>query len=507
MQQNILLNIFNARLFFFTIFVFLLFLSILGPPNVKVFSLVTSFDFKEIFLIYKNSESFFRMPDTSNRLMVFLLSIVFLIISSSSHSNSLNSNKFFQYSFVFLSSIFFLSILITDNLYNIAILLLILLSIYYYIYRASNAFESVEILFLSGYLFFSIFPFLHSFFITSSIAEVDNYTRFLLAIPLYLMIRDLTFEKKYFLYLINVSAILLVPVTLYFHLMVDIERVRLFTSSATVLSYIAITLFLFSILSIFFFKKYKLKYSLLPYLASFSALYSWGLSGSRFTILIPIVILLFVLINPNYRKYISPLLNIKSIIFIFVLFITLFTSISFERFGNLNLSSWTNYDNPEANNWKKKDSIIPRLLIWDGSINIINENPILGVGLDNFNSQLHQQIVDKKIPPIRKDFKNPTAGLNHAHNQYLDIFVKLGFFGLLVLMYFIYINFYFFYQLRKNSKDELFTLYGQLFVFIFSLIMINHVILSHHQSTIFMIFLLIFFSGLSMSNKKKEASV
>jgi len=56
------------------------------------------------------------------------------------------------------------------------------------------------------------------------------------------------------------------------------------------------------------------------------------------------------------------------------------------------------------------------------------------------------------------------------------------------------------YLKEKQNKTEIIG-------FIFSLIMINHVILSHHQSTIFMIFLLIFFSGLSMSNKKKEASV
>ena len=79
--------------------------------------------------------------------------------------------------------------------------------------EAGNTFENMEIYFISSYLLFSIFPFLHSFFITSSIAEVDNYTRFLLAIPLYLMIRDLSFNKEQFLYLINVSAIILLPIT------------------------------------------------------------------------------------------------------------------------------------------------------------------------------------------------------------------------------------------------------------------------------------------------------
>ena len=98
------------------------------------------------------------------------------------------------------------------------------------------------------------------------------------------------------------------------------------------------------------------------------------------------------------------------------------------------------------------------------------------------------------------DFDNPTAGLNHAHSQFLDIFVKLGFFGFLLLSFFIIINFYFFYRLSKNNEDNVFAIFGLLFILIHSLIMINHVILSHQQSTIFMVFLLVFFAGLSLSN-------
>ncbi len=502
MQQSILFKIINTRLFFLAISVFLIFLSVLGGPGVKIFALLSSFNFHEIITLYNNSDSFFRMPDTRNRILVFILSIIFLIISSLNSSTHNESNKNMQYIFVFFSSIFFLSLLITDNLYNISALFLILISIYYYIYKASNTFETIEIYFISGYLLFSIFPFLHSFFITSSIAEVDNYTRFLLAIPLYLMIRDLSFNKEQFLYLINVSAIILLPITLYFSV-IESGRVRLFTSSATIVSNIAITLFLFSMLSIYFFKKYNLKYQFMPYIASISALYCWGLSGSRFTLIIPIVILLFVILNNKFRKYISPILNIRNLIFIFILFITIFSSISFDRFGNLNVSSFSDYDKPEANYWMKKDSIVPRLLIWDGSINLIQENTLLGVGLDNFNKELHSQIIDNKIQPIRKDLKNPTAGLNHAHSQYLDIFVKLGFFGFLILLYFIFVNFYFFSKLRNITNDEMYPVFGQLFIFIHSLIMISHVILSHHQSTIFMIFSLMFFGGLSMADKKR----
>ena len=412
-------------------------------------------------------------------------------------------NKKTQIIFGMLSSIFFLSILTTDSLYNIAIILLFSLSIYYYVYKANNKFKSYEILFLLAYLILSIFPFLHSFFVSSNIAEVDNYTRFLLAIPLYLMIRDLNFNKEYFLYLINISALLLLPISLHFYLTEDLNRIRLFTSSTTILGNISMTFFLFAVLSIYFFKKHSLNYVFLPYMSSLAALFSWGLSGSRFTIIIPLLVLLLSMINNYSRKYISFLFDRKSLLFLLILFSVFFSSISFDRLANLNFSSLSNFNKPDANYWMKQDSIIPRLLIWNGAINIIRENPVLGVGLDNFNNHLNKQILEGKIEAIRKDLNNPTAGLNHAHSQYLDTFAKMGILGFLILLLFMFFNFYFFYRLCKESEDEIYPVFGFLFIFIHSVMMINDVILSHHQSTIFMVYSLVFFAGLSMLSERR----
>ena len=412
-------------------------------------------------------------------------------------------NKKTQIIFGMLSSIFFLSILTTDSLYNIAIILLFSLSIYHYVYKANHKFKSYEILFLLAYLILSVFPFLHSFFISSNISEVDNYTRFLLAIPLYLMIRDLNFNKEYFLYLINISALLLLPISLHFYFTEDLNRIRLFTSSATILGNISMTFFLFAVLSIYFFKKHNLNYVFLPYLSSLAALFSWGLSGSRFTIIIPLLVLLLSMINNYSRKYISFLFDRKSLLFLLILFSVFFSSISFDRFTNLNFSSLSNFNKPDANYWMKQDSIIPRLLIWNGAINIIRENPVFGVGLDNFNNHLNKQILEGKIEAIRKDLNNPTAGLNHAHSQYLDTFAKMGILGFLILLIFMFFNFYFFYRLCKESEDEIYPVFGFLFIFIHSVMMINDVILSHHQSTIFMVYSLVFFAGLSMLSERR----
>ena len=51
---------------------------------------------------------------------------------------------------------------------------LIIISIYYYIYKADNHFKPIEIIFLLSYLSFFTFPFIHSYFITTSITFTQS---------------------------------------------------------------------------------------------------------------------------------------------------------------------------------------------------------------------------------------------------------------------------------------------------------------------------------------------
>ena len=51
---------------------------------------------------------------------------------------------------------------------------------------------------------------------------------------------------------------------------------------------------------------------------------------------------------------------------------------------------------------------------------------IKGIGLSNFNKELQIQIDNGVILPIRPASDDLTAGMNHAHNQYFDLFAKLG---------------------------------------------------------------------------------
>lgn len=505
MSQNILSHLFNARLLSLIVSIFLIFISILGPSDTQIFALIISLNFTELISIYKASESFYRMPDSTNRLIVFSLAIIFLILSAKFSPIKNNLNKLGNISFIVLYSILFLTILLTDNLYNIVVLIMFVLSIHHFIFYAKNRFENKEIFLLLSYLLFFSYPFFHSYiFISSSITEADNYTRFLLGIPLYLMIREMNYRRDYFLYIINISALILFPISFFFYNIQDLERARIFTSSSSIFGNISIVYFLFSFLSMYYFKKYKLKYQILPILASISSLLAWSLSGARFSILIVILFFLLLVIHPTYRKKIADFFNLKGLIYLLVILLVFISSNSFERLSNISMSSFSDFNNPQSNYWKKDDDITPRLLIWTGTINMIRENTMQGVGLDNFNNELYQQIVDKKIQPIRKDLDNPTAGFNHAHSQYLDIFAKLGIVGFMLLINLIIANIYFFKRLANETNNNVFSVFGMMFTIFHIFIMINHVIISHHQSTIFMVMLLMFFAGMSMSSKQRK---
>ncbi len=67
--------------------------------------------------------------------------------------------------------------------------------------------------------------------------------------------------------------------------------------------------------------------------------------------------------------------------------------------------------------------------IWDASIQVIKANPILGHGIGQSENLLQSKFLENgKLKPIKK-------GINNAHNQYLQDWMELGMFGLVLLVF------------------------------------------------------------------------
>ena len=143
------------------------------------------------------------------------------------------------------------------------------------------------------------------------------------------------------------------------------------------------------------------------------------------------LIIVFFILFLLFTKSKSLLWTNKKQTFNLILILFFFTTPLFNRITNIYESTYNYITEDSGHHWRHKDSIIPRLSIWKASINMVKENNFYGIGLDNFNKKLEEQISDGKIDPIRKTIENKSAGMNHAHNQYLDIYVKTGILGLI----------------------------------------------------------------------------
>ena len=471
----------------------------IGPPNVKIFSIMASFDIHDLYSIYLNADSMFRMPDTYLRLTLFTISMLLLFLVPNFKIKEELCFKFKDNHILIIIFLFFIFYLSSQHIYNILGLVLIISSMYYYVFSFEYDLRKSEALFLSSYVLIFLYPFYQSLFIPSTLSEVDNYLRFLFAIPLYLLIRTININKTQLLYSVNFISFAVGIIALFFLITHGDIRLRGFTSTSAIFANISLLLFILSVSTIKTFYSDFNKHMYLPVLASLSALSAWSLTGSRGSLIMIIFLSIIILFNKHYQKIFIPDRKSFGLFAIFLFSIFLYQSDSMTRIHNAYNSTYNYITESSGHSWTHKDSIIPRLSIWSASINMIQDNPGLGVGLNNYNQALNDEIVKGNIPPIRNDRSNYTAGMNHAHNQYLDIFSKTGIIGFLTLIYFIAMNFYYFYHRFAINRDNIPSLMGLLVLISYSSYMMYHTILSHQQSVLFMTFTLSIFAGLSFS--------
>jgi len=479
----------------------------MGPENIPVKDLILAFDITSIFNIFLQSESFYRIPDTPLRFLVFIISIIFFILMINKKIEIKKCPRIFITTLPIIIHLFILTLLTTDGFYNYSAILIVLLSFYYSLFYSKNNLSSLEKLFLLSYLAMFLIPFWSSMIHQTSFSEIDNYIRFILVIPVYLTLREVQIPMDNFINIVNLSSILIGLCALYCIIILNETRVRGFTSSAIIFGNISLVFFMFSFLSI---SRYigNNKNIFFPLIASGAAFFAWASTGSRGSVLLVLVFLFLLFTKPFKNLMIIP----KSANIIFLLIITTIfisspiVSRSIDSYG----TTYNYITEGSEHHWKHSNSIVPRLNIWKGSIVLINENTVKGVGLTNFNNSLNEQIKLKNIQPIRALSNDLTDGQNHAHNQFLDTFVKTGVFGFFTLIFFMIIHLYFFYhrhyQSKNNGDTGLLSLFGIVSVVGYICYMFTNSVFSHQLSTLFMILLFIILSGM-ITNKSGKHSI
>jgi len=118
------------------------------------------------------------------------------------------------------------------------------------------------------------------------------------------------------------------------------------------------------------------------------------------------------------------------------------------------------------------------------SLDIIKANPILGVGVGDFPDEYEKIRIIKNRPSYVKTV-NP-------HNMYILILAQLGIFGLISLIYLLFVQ----YKISRNNSSYLRNI-GRALPLFFSIIMLSDSYLLGHFTTM----LFVFFSGILYSNK------
>lgn len=89
-----------------------------------------------------------------------------------------------------------------------------------------------------------------------------------------------------------------------------------------------------------------------------------------------------------------------------------------------------------------------RFQLWRGSWVLFKENPIFGVGVENYPLALQDLARRKIISPI-------AAALPHSHNDILFMMAKLGLFGLIAILAIYFVPLYYFAVDLRNRDGEI----------------------------------------------------
>lgn len=82
---------------------------------------------------------------------------------------------------------------------------------------------------------------------------------------------------------------------------------------------------------------------------------------------------------------------------------------------------YTQFAFKDAEHFSMEEVFQPQKIIWSASFEIVKNNPIMGVGLGNFNEEL-----DKILPEAQN------LHIHHAFNTYLQFWAETGIFGLIL---------------------------------------------------------------------------
>ncbi|MFC0308273.1 O-antigen ligase family protein [Gallibacterium trehalosifermentans] len=405
--------------------------------------------------------------------------------------------------FNFIISYFFIALVIIPKAYSSGVILIIF-SVFLIIYSLIKN-KSILVLKNKNYYFF-IAPFFIYFFLYissifihhDSIKVLDNASRGICFLLLFLLIKVYPLSLKNLLYSIPLSGILTGCYAFYQKFFLHYDRALSDTTYVIQSGDMAMSIGMFSLALMFYCWRNKQYYlTFLCILGTFGGMLGSFLSATRGGwLLMPFIILTLFYFNRH-------ILTKKIILSFFVSLLAIISVLlmipSAKMLSQIERAYIEVVNSGKASN--SNTSVGARLDLWKASILMITEKPMLGWGEKGAKDRR------KELGNLGKLATYP-ANLGHAHNQYLNDFLERGIFGFFALLGIFLLPLYAFIRdykkYKENEEVKLFATLGIIHITSVMSYGLTQVFFAHNSGNMFYFFLTVLFYAMLLSHKKQR---
>ena len=384
-----------------------------------------------------------------------------------------------------LTSLVILFINDSKSIYQISILLLVLIGLFYFFKNKDGKLYYIEKFILTT---FSLYFLTHLILIFNDpgflIRDIDHASKFILLIPLYFGFRKI--ESFSFLENIIISASLLTSIIVIINFaLFDVYR----SYNYSCISGAQVSLVLGLITFFILLGKTNFKVILILFTVVLCSITSVFLSETRGVIMcLPFAFLIVIYLR--YEK-----LRFKYIIYVLTVLIIISIA-AIQNIPSLNSRYHRTIENLkvldqsiENDEFHGTSSITIRYNFIKYGFLAFIENPFFGSGRNGFRQKMVEQGYEEKylIP------------LSHSHNQFISDLVMRGLFGFLSTLFFMSVLILIFFALRKHGEKE-FSSYGIILILSYLMFFLtDSPFIGSMHSTLFFVFCNILFFRASLS--------
>tara|TARA_B100000035_G_scaffold63895_1_gene51813 strand:+ start:24765 stop:25994 length:1230 start_codon:yes stop_codon:yes gene_type:complete len=370
---------------------------------------------------------------------------------------------------------------ISSDFRNVFFLILLLLAIIN-TNKLDFSVNKEELYLLSSYLFFFLITLSFYFYHESPISDIDNYSRFLFVIPLYFLFKSTVINVDDFIKVIIITAlsIFILSSYLYFFNNPSLDRIAGLSSVSITYANMIMTIVVYLLITMF--EKLDRKRKILIIFALACSILSWSLTMTKGSLIGLAFVLAYFFISKsfNFNKVYA------AISFMAVILVLSFTPIHhsinsfYDDIKHIQKQELAEIHKDPNVSFSTKE----RIFLLVNAKEMILEKPFTGVGYQNFQ----KRIMDETYKNNRR---YGMAQHDHAHNDFIDLWAKIGIFGFLALVLFYIVNLRFFLKAVKHSSNNYFAKIGVATLLSQLGFMLTQTQLSHHQPTLFFLVILI----------------